>query len=155
MFRITATEGLRSRNVLANSHASHASISSFPVRPFAPMSGRRPPITADVSISAPSSICVIMEVVVVLPCVPHTPITLPNLRVTAPNSLLRSNVGTPMAFAATSSGLSGRSAAVYTTISASPMFSAFWPRTTGIPSLRIRFSVSVSLLSEPESIYPF
>ena len=90
----------------------------------------------------------------VLPCVPQTPMQLGYMREIAPNSLARSKVGTPISFAAQSSGLSSSRAAVYTTISASPMFSARCSMDTGTPSERSFTRLSLSLLSDPVRVYP-
>ena len=112
MLRITATSGERSRKVSTNSHASQTIVSLFPLLPWLSMSGSFPPMTAVGSLPAMMSTCVSIEVTVVLPCVPQTPMQFENLLVTAPNSFERSKVGIELSSAAQSSGLSSSSAAV-------------------------------------------
>ena len=92
-----------------------------------------PPIITVGSASAAMKMWVHMEVVVVLPWVPETATGRLNFSVSMPSITERSRVGMPFSRAATSSGLSALQAAVYTTHSASPMFSALWPMATGMP----------------------
>ena len=66
---------------------------------------------AEGSSPASNRICVIMAVVVVLPCVPETATVFLKRRVTMPSITERSTAGMPSSRAATSSGLSGLMAA--------------------------------------------
>ena len=109
---------------------------------------------AERSTPAVYRICVSIEVVVVFPCVPETQMARSYQLVTMPSSSLRSRTGTPLSFAAISSGLSAIMAAVCTIKSAPTMFSAFCPSVTGMPMSRTAWRVSVSLLSEPVRKYP-
>ena len=128
----------------------------LPEIPFEFISGSFPPITAVGSILFKIKICVIIEVTVVLPCVPHTPITLSKWRVSAPNICERSIVGIPCSRAALSSGLSADIAAEYTISSAPFMFSALCPIYTLMPRFLILVKGSLSLLSDPvrNMLYP-
>ena len=149
MFSIIEIFGNRCRNVFENSHASHTITSLEPALPLPPIAFSFPPITVERSMFCARYICVSIEDVVVLPCVPDTHTALLYQLVTSPSSSQRSTVFTPLAFAAISSGLSLIIAAVYTIRSAPSIFSALCPIYTGIPILRTALSVSVSLLSEP------
>ena len=97
------------------------------------------------------SVCVNRAVVVVLPCVPETATERGYRFVTSPSMTDRSMAGMPFSRAATSSGLSLGTAALYTTSSAPSTFSGLCSVNTGIPYPRTRSSVSDSLRSEPVS----
>ena len=125
-------------------------MSLLPSLPLPPMAGSLPPTTAEGSMPHSISIWVSSAVVVVLPWVPQTQMQLSNQLVTSPSRSARSMVGTPLARAAISSGLSSMMAAVWTIRSAPSMFSARWPMVTGMPSFsRSKSMVSPGLLSEP------
>ena len=105
----------------------------LPTRPFPPIAGSFPPMIADGSAPPSMHTWVIIAVVVVLPCVPETAMEFLYRQVTIPSITERSTTGMPRSSAATSSGLSCLTAAVYTKSCASPMFSALCPIETGIP----------------------
>ena len=70
--RITATVGKKFKNELQYSQLSRMIVSPLPTRWPACSSGRKPPIITVGSFPASRKMCVSMEVVVVLPCVPET-----------------------------------------------------------------------------------
>ena len=129
-------------------------VSLWPMRLLAPSMGSLPPMMALGSMPPSKRISVSMAVVVVFPWVPDTATGRLNFRVSIPSMTERSKVGIPFCRAATSSGLSGLQAAVYTTHSASPMFSAWCPMCTGMPYPRTRSKVSDSWMSDPVNSYP-
>ena len=133
MFKITDTAGCSWRKVSTYSQASTTMVSLRPTRELAPSMGSLPPMMALGSSPPSMSTSVSMAVVVVLPWVPETATGRLNFSVSMPSITERSRVGMPFSRAATSSGLSALQAAVYTTHSASPMFSALWPMATGMP----------------------
>lgn len=71
--------------------------------------------------------CVSIDVVVVLPCVPATQIAFLYDRIRWPHACARSKIGMPAARAAAISGLSLWAAAVRMTQSAPSIFSSRWP----------------------------
>ncbi len=72
-----------------------------------------------------------------------------------PSSVARSSVGKPSRAASTRSGLSGKTATVYTKSSAPRTFSALWPMVTGTPCPRSSRVAFVSRLSLPVSTQPW
>ena len=73
IFRITATVGKKDRKLLVYSHASVRNVSEWPTRIFPPISGRIPPTEIVGSFWLSMRIMDSMEVVVVFPWVPDTP----------------------------------------------------------------------------------
>lgn len=69
---MTAAVGKKFRNELQYSQLSRMIVSPLPTRCPAPSSGRKPPIMIVGSRLACMKMCVSIEVVVVLPCVPET-----------------------------------------------------------------------------------
>ena len=106
IFSKTDISGDSFKKVSTYSHDSQTSVSELPQMPFALMSGSFPPMIADGERFASCKICVIIEVTVVFPWVPQTPITLSNFRVIAPSKKDLSSVGIERRSASTSSGLS-------------------------------------------------
>ena len=72
MSRTTAVVGKKFKNELQYSQLSRMIVSPCPTRCPAPRSGREPPIMTVGSRPASMKMCVSIEVVVVLPCVPET-----------------------------------------------------------------------------------
>ncbi len=129
-------------------------VSPLPTRWPAPSSGSVPPIITVGSRPACRKICVIMDVVVVLPCVPETQTAFLYSRMMTPHACARSKTGMPAARAAAISGLSLWTAAVRMMQSAPAMFSARWPMATGMP-LRTSSSVETDeFMSEPVIVSP-
>ena len=152
IFKITAISGFIWRKVLLNSHDSQTKFWLWPNLPYAFITGSLPPITALGSSPASSKTWVSIEEVVVLPWVPQTPIQLVKIRLIAPKSSALSKQGR-FALAYSSSSLPFKIALVYITSSTSSVIlSLTWPRYTFAPSFSIRLKVSVSLLSEPETL---
>jgi hypothetical protein len=109
-----------------------------------------PPTTAVGSIPACASRWAAIEVVVVFPCEPA--MAMPYLsRISSASISARGMTGIFFARAATTSGLSLRTAVEITTTSASVRFSAAWPVKIRPPSEASRRVVSDSLTSEPET----
>ena len=124
---MTASEGVRRRNVRSYSSASMTMMSPSPATAFDPNASTLPP-TMIVGSKPPSrTTSPVIVVVVVLPCVPAMP-TPYCIRMSSPSISARGSTGRRRCAAATHSGFSrGRTADENTTTSASPMFSAAWP----------------------------
>ena len=123
MFKITAMSGFICKKVLLNSQLSQTKFCEWPYLPYALISGSFPPITADGSSPASMRICVVIDVVVVLPCVPQMPMQFEKTRLNAPSASALSKQG-KFAFAYSSSSLPAKIAFVYITSSVSgAMFS--------------------------------
>ena len=69
---MTAVVGKKFKNELQYSQLSRMIVSPLPTRWPAPSSGKKPPIMTVGSLPACMKMCVSMDVVVVLPCVPAT-----------------------------------------------------------------------------------
>ena len=107
-----------------------------------------PPLMTVGSYCAASSTAAIMEVVVVLPCVP--PIAIAHLRrISSASISARRTTGTRRARASATSGLSVLMAVETTTTSAAPTFAASWPMRTVMPSAARRCTLAFSATSEP------
>ena len=78
MFSTTATVGRRWRKLALNSHASATNISLLPMRVLPPMKSSDPPMWMEGSMPHSMSTWESMEVVVVLPWAPHTPMAVSN-----------------------------------------------------------------------------
>ncbi len=72
IFNMIPTVGKKCRKLLVYSQASVRKVLEPPTRIFPPMAGRMPPTEMVGSVSAARRTVDIMEVVVVLPCVPAT-----------------------------------------------------------------------------------
>ena len=94
-----------------------------------------PPLITVGSIPPESSIAAIIEVVVVLPCVPATAIVF-CMRISSASISARRTIGSRRSTAASTSGLPRLTAEETTTTAASPRLSAPWPMATAIPALR-------------------
>ena len=94
-----------------------------------------------------------MLVVVVLPCVPATPMPCcPSIK--GPRKSLRLTTGMPAAWAAATSGFSAGTADEISTRSAPRTYSARWPRKIVAPRLASSWVASFSNWSEPETVNP-
>ena len=98
---------------------------------------------------------VIIEVVVVLPCVPETPMEFLYFLKIIPSMTLRSIIGIFCSFAAIISGLLSLIAAENTTKSCPEIFSFTCSVLTFIPSFLTFSKVSDSYMSEPLTENPF
>ncbi len=110
-----------------------------------------PPLITVGSSPAPSSSAPTSEVVVVLPWVPATAIDHFS-RISSASISARRTTGMNWARAAAISGLVGLTAEDITTAATSPAwptFSARWPISTGMPSLRRRWTLALSAMSLP------
>jgi hypothetical protein len=148
-----AAMGCRCRNEPSDSSASATSTSPLPRRAFEPSARAWPPTITVGSSPAWPNTAAIMAVVLVLPCEPAT--ATPSLtRISSPSISARGMTGMPRARAASSSGLSGRTALETTTTSADSTWAALWPRPMRPPRAASRRVTSPSFRSDPETLYP-
>src|SRR5215471_7690397 len=118
-----------------------------------PVAARMPPMTYPGSAPVSRSTVVIIDVVVVLPCVPVTAMTRrPNIsEASAP---ARCSTRMPRRLASASSGFPARIALDTTSVSASPRWPALWPTCTRAPSESSTASTGEAAESVPETLIP-
>ena len=112
MLSTTATVGRRWRKLALNSHASATNMPLLPMCVLPPIKSSDPPMWMEGSMPHSMSTWESMEVVVVLPCAPHTPMAVSNPSISWPSSVARSMDGRPRRSSSTRSGLSGKMATV-------------------------------------------
>ena len=119
-----------------------------------PVVDSTPPMTKDGSTPQACSATVVIDVVVVFPCVPATA-TARRSTMSEARAPERCRIRSPRRWASTSSGLSLRMAEEMTSVSASPRLSAECPIITVAPRVRSTSTTLDSFASDPETSTPF
>ena len=153
MLVTTAVAGVRCRNDASLSSASAIRCGPLPWRALPPSSVTTPPITNVGSKPATSKMLANMLAVVVLPWLPATA-TPRRERISSASIAPRGSTGMPSCRARAHSTLSGPTALVATTRSASATASARWPMRTAKPRRASRSVAAERETSEPLTAWP-
>ena len=148
MLVTTAITAGRRRKEPSLSSASTTIQSPSPMRVLEPYASMMPPLITVGSSRAASSTAATRLVVVVLPCVPPIAID-QRSRISSASISARRTTGISRVRAATTSGLSRRTAVEVTTTRASRRLAASWPTITGMPAPRSRCTLAPSAMSLP------